>query len=642
MTRRHLRNFICATAAVLALVGIFGEHLRAYTLLGYKWGTNQVLYYVNAQNNYLSDAVATAAIQSAASAWTAQTGANFQFVYAGTTSGSSFTDNHKNEVFFRSDSTSPGGETYWWADANGNLVDADISFNQGRYVFTADGLPCSGAIPLQDFATHEFGHALGLRHSGAVDATMYANFPGWCDTSWRSLSSDDISGIQAMYSGGPAPTIPTAPSSLTVSRNASSPTSTLYLTWNDRSSNESGFTIQRSLDGLLYLKVTDVAVNVTSFTDQSLLPGIQYYYRVAAYNGVGTSSFSNVAGAVTDVLSSLLTSTSPDGTLVPTAAQIVDSQSAVWTIGAGSAILRNGSPAAGGYGSKILWSGGTIYVFGTDSHWWKWLGNGWANIGTTQPGAGTGSGTGSSSASPDGTLVPTVSQIVDSQGAVWTIGSGAAILRNGVLAASGYGSKILWSGGVIYVFGTDSNWWRWSGSGWSNVGGTQPNTGSGSASANATSPDGTLVPVASQIIDGQGAVWTIGSGAAILRNGVLAASGYGSKILWSGGTIYVLGTDSNWWKWLGGGWTNVGGAQPGTTGASPDGTTVPTAAQIIDSQGAAWTIGVASTILRDGAWAAGGMGSRILWSGGTIYVFGVDSNWWRWSGGGWTNVGQMF
>ena len=302
MTRRHLRNFICATAAVLALVGIFGEHLRAYTLLGYKWSTNQVLYYVNAQNNYLSDAVATAAIQSAASAWTAQTGANFQFVYAGTTSGSSFTDNHKNEVFFRTDSTSPGGETYWWADANGNLVDADISFNQGRYVFTADGLPCSGAIPLQDFATHEFGHALGLRHSGAVDATMYANFPGWCDTSWRSLSSDDISGIQAMYSGGPAPTIPTAPSSLTVSRNASSPTSTLYLAWTDRSSNEDGFRIERSLDGLVYLKVTDVAMNVTSFTDQGLLPGIQYYYRVAAYNGVGTSSYSNSASAFTDQL----------------------------------------------------------------------------------------------------------------------------------------------------------------------------------------------------------------------------------------------------------------------------------------------------------------------------------------------------
>ena len=84
------------------------------------------------------------------------------------------------------------------------------------------------------------------------------------------------------------------------------------------------------------------------------------------------------------------------------------------------------------------------------------------NVGASQPGG--------PSSSPDGTQVPNVSQIVDSWGSVWTIGWGQAILLNGSQAAGGYGSKILWSGGVIYVYGTTSTWYRWTGSGWINIG----------------------------------------------------------------------------------------------------------------------------------------------------------------------------
>jgi hypothetical protein len=72
-----------------------------------------------------------------------------------------------------------------------------------------------------------------------------------------------------------------------------------------------------------------------------------------------------------------------------------------------------------------------------------------------------------------------------------------------------------------------------------------------------------MVPTnASQIVDANGAIWTIGSNAVILRNGVQAAGGWGSKIYWKNSTIYVLGTDNNWWRWTGSGWVNIGPAQP--------------------------------------------------------------------------------
>ena len=341
---------------------------------------------------------------------------------------------------------------------------------------------------------------------------------------------------------------------------------------------------------------------------------------------------------------------SPDGTMVPTtASQIVDNNGAVWTI-SGFAILRNGTSAAGGYGTKIYWKNSTIYVYGTDNNWWQWTGTGWTNVGTTQPGgSGGGGGGGTGNPSPDGTMVPTsASQIVDNNGAVWTI-SGFAILRNGTSAAGGYGTKIYWTNSTIYVYGTDNNWWQWTGTGWTNVGTTQPggSGGGGGGGTGTPSADGTMVPTtASQIVDDSGAVWTISSNI-ILRNGTSAAGGYGTKIYWKNSTIYVYGTDGNWWQWTGTGWTNVGTTQPGSSGGgggggtgspSPDGTMVPTtASQIVDNSGAVWTIS-SNMILRNGTSAAGGYGTKIYWKNGTIYVYGTDNNWWQWTGSGWIKV----
>ncbi len=386
-------------------------------------------------------------------------------------------------------------------------------------------------------------------------------------------------------------------------------------------------------------------INAT-YTAPALIPGQQTVTVTATSVANGS-----IAGSATVTLSSTLAS--PDGTLVPPATQILDTQGAVWTMN-GGAILRNGVSAAGGSGVSMLWSGGSIYVLGSQGgSWWKWLGTGWTNVGSTQPGgtvtppppppAGT--------PSADGTLVPPATQIVDAQGAVWTM-SGASILRNGVSAAGGSGVSMLWSGGSIYVLGsTGGNWWKWLGSNWTNVGSTQPGgsvTPPPPPPAGTPSADGTLVPPATQIVDAQGAVWTM-NGGAILRNGVSAAGGSGVSVLWSGGSIYVLGsTGGNWWRWLGTGWTNVGNTQPGGTvtppppnggTASSDGTVVPPAAQIVDSQGVAWTLS-GQLVLRNGAPAASGTGVRILWLRGIIYVLGSDATrWWRWTGSGWTSVG---
>ena len=80
-----------------------------------------------------------------------------------------------------------------------------------------------------------------------------------------------------------------------------------------------------------------------------------------------------------------LVSPSADGTRLPPSNEIVDASLAVWTIDAGSRILRNGEPAGRGWGSTITWCGGAIRIFAFDGQWWEWDDAGFVPIGTTDP-----------------------------------------------------------------------------------------------------------------------------------------------------------------------------------------------------------------------------------------------------------------
>jgi hypothetical protein len=71
----------------------------------------------------------------------------------------------------------------------------------------------------------------------------------------------------------------------------------LTVSWDDNSSNESGFRIERAVSDAQFSLLTTVAANVTSFKDTTTLAGRTYAYRVAAFTANETSSFSNVAEA---------------------------------------------------------------------------------------------------------------------------------------------------------------------------------------------------------------------------------------------------------------------------------------------------------------------------------------------------------
>lgn len=84
----------------------------------------------------------------------------------------------------------------------GEILDADILFNGKNYTFSTD--LTGGTFDIQNVATHEVGHFIGLDHSAVVGATMNP-FANTGDTRLRSLEQDDIAGASAIYPAGSQP-----------------------------------------------------------------------------------------------------------------------------------------------------------------------------------------------------------------------------------------------------------------------------------------------------------------------------------------------------------------------------------------------------------------------------------------------------
>lgn len=73
----------------------------------------------------------------------------------------------------------------------------------------------------------------------------------------------------------------------------------LNLSWNDNSTNETGFQIERSPDGSSWSLIHTTAANVTTYSDTGRTQNTGYFYRVRAIKGALNSAYSNVAQGVT-------------------------------------------------------------------------------------------------------------------------------------------------------------------------------------------------------------------------------------------------------------------------------------------------------------------------------------------------------
>jgi hypothetical protein len=193
--------------AAIAIATVLSPRAAAYTANGTKWAFSPVDYHVNASNLDLSAAAAEAAVRAGADAWPAQSRSRFRFAFAGSSTQSTTTNDGINLVVFRNASSGSAiATTYWWSNSGG-IIDADIVFWDAGFRFFAGTSGCAGGFYIEDIATHEFGHALGLGHSSLTGATMYYSTSS-CNTNNRTLDADDIAGVLSLY---PGQTVPPSP-----------------------------------------------------------------------------------------------------------------------------------------------------------------------------------------------------------------------------------------------------------------------------------------------------------------------------------------------------------------------------------------------------------------------------------------------
>ena len=130
------------------------------------------------------------------------------------------------------------------------------------------------------------------RKAGAVDGRALAPIENHFNTRTRNSLPRCVNPLP-----DPAPgSAPSPPSSLTATSIGSD---RVDLAWEDTSSSETGFDVERSLDGTNFSPLYSTAANMESATDDAVAASTTYYYRVRAFNSYGSSAASDVATTTT-------------------------------------------------------------------------------------------------------------------------------------------------------------------------------------------------------------------------------------------------------------------------------------------------------------------------------------------------------
>jgi hypothetical protein len=163
-------------------------------------------------NGDVSPANAAAAVQAAAESWNLVTYAPVNseeadiLYYSGTTNNSGYSLDGENTVSW--------GELdndgiiavayYWYSRRTKEVVEFDIVFNN---YFTWNTNGSSYDMDIQNLATHEFGHPIGLSDlytGSATELTMYG-YSTEGETKKQTLELGDIAGAQSIYGAEPQP-----------------------------------------------------------------------------------------------------------------------------------------------------------------------------------------------------------------------------------------------------------------------------------------------------------------------------------------------------------------------------------------------------------------------------------------------------
>ncbi len=193
------------------------QQTGTYKLMGIKWSTNAlpVKFAVNSLDSGLGDSSVKSAILLAANEWddgtysqseglkwygtTANLYSDYSDTTVPTTSATKESYDGTNEIFWGSLSSGTiAVTTVWYNRFTKQILEFDMEFNT-YYVWGTDGSPSK--MDLQNIATHELGHSVGLADlytSSASQETMYG-YSNYGVLKARDLYNGDQAGIKKLY-----------------------------------------------------------------------------------------------------------------------------------------------------------------------------------------------------------------------------------------------------------------------------------------------------------------------------------------------------------------------------------------------------------------------------------------------------------
>ena len=173
-----------------------------YKLMGVKWKTLPATYVINPTNSGLDEGFVSSAIFNSAETWDSATSREL----LNDTYRINYTEQYRVQNFVNgiafgdySDSNVIAVTSVWYTRVGKQIVEFDMLFNTD-FVW-GDATINSEVMDLENIATHELGHGVGLADiysSTCSSVTMYG-YSTEGETSKRTLEQPDITGLQSMY-----------------------------------------------------------------------------------------------------------------------------------------------------------------------------------------------------------------------------------------------------------------------------------------------------------------------------------------------------------------------------------------------------------------------------------------------------------
>ena len=180
-----------------------GQGPSCYKLMGIKWNKLPINYVINPGTQ--DTKLVTDAISAATSEWDSDTNAHLFGTYSIDSSAafdSSASDGVNEYVFGPYPNSNVIAVTNIWYTRYGKqIVDYDVLFNTFYTWKDCSVTSCSNAMDLQNIATHETGHGLGLYdvyQNSCSYVTMFG-YSSYGDMEKRTLAAPDITGLRLIY-----------------------------------------------------------------------------------------------------------------------------------------------------------------------------------------------------------------------------------------------------------------------------------------------------------------------------------------------------------------------------------------------------------------------------------------------------------